>query len=376
MNGAAHGARTRVLHIVQNLNYGGMERLIAEMARHADHERFDVHVMALGYLGHFAEELDSAAGVHLAPSQSKLSMLRPAALAGAIRRIAPDVVHTHGGVWYKAGRAARMAGVRRIVHTDHGRRSPDPWAHRRIDRAASRRSDVVVAVSAALAGRLRPIVSDPARLTVIENGVDTDRYTPAADDGAFRRALGIEAEAPVIGSIGRLEPIKGYDVAVDAHARLLASWNGSHRPALVLVGDGSERGALERRAGLAGITGDIRFVGWRDNVQEALRAYSVFTMSSHSEGTSVSLLEAMSSGLCPVVTDVGGNAAVLGPELRHRLVPAGDPAALAAAWKAVLEDPTARAADAATARARILRQFSLATMVRRYEELYAASGAT
>jgi glycosyltransferase involved in cell wall biosynthesis len=94
-------------------------------------------------------------------------------------------------------------------------------------------------------------------------------------------------------------------------------------------------------------------------------------MSSRSEGTSISLLEAMSAGLCPVVTDVGGNAHVLGPALRHRLVPSESPAALAGGWRSALLDPARRVEDAATARRRVEREFGLRAMVRAYENLYA-----
>ncbi len=93
-------------------------------------------------------------------------------------------------------------------------------------------------------------------------------------------------------------------------------------------------------------------------------------MSSRSEGTSVSLLEAMGAGICPVVTDVGGNAAVLGPSLRHWLVAPEDPAALAAAWRDALDDRTRREADAAAARSRVRAEFALDAMVRRYEAVY------
>ncbi len=96
----------------------------------------------------------------------------------------------------------------------------------------------------------------------------------------------------------------------------------------------------------------------------------IFTMSSRSEGTSVSLLEAMAAGLCPVVTDVGGNAAVLGEELRHRLVPPEAPEALAAAWRAALNDPACRAADARAARRRVEARFGVDVMVRQYETTY------
>ena len=99
-------------------------------------------------------------------------------------------------------------------------------------------------------------------------------------------------------------------------------------------------------------------------------------MSSHSEGTSVSLLEAMSAQLCPIVTDVGGNAAVLGSILRHRLVPPRDPSALAAVWRDALAEPGRRSADAAAARARVLEAFTLDAMVRAYERLYEGKAST
>ncbi|HEU4564083.1 MAG TPA: glycosyltransferase [Gemmatimonadaceae bacterium] len=364
--------RTRVLHVIQNLNYGGMERLLADIVRRDDPARFENHVMALQYLGRFAEGLGDVAELHLARPMGRASMLWPRALAEQMRRIAPDVVHTHSGVWYKAGLAARHAGVPRLIHTEHGRERPDPWTARMIDGLAARRTDVVVAVSEVLARQLADtVVRGAARIHVVRNGVDTELHRPRPDSGAIRTELGIAADRPILGSIGRLEPIKGYDVMIEAFARLLADWpDDAPRPALLLAGEGSERPALERRAAELGLAGDVRFLGWRDDVADLHSAFALFTMSSRSEGTSVSLLEAMSAGLCPVVTDVGGNAAVLGPALRHRLVPAEDPAALAAAWRDALEAAERRREDGARARQRVMDEFSLATMVRAYEALY------
>jgi glycosyltransferase involved in cell wall biosynthesis len=348
-----------------------MERLIAGMVQRADTTQFEVHLMAITFLGHFSQGLDAIATLHTASPMSRLSMLRPSALADDIASINPDVVHTHGGVWYKASLAARMAGVPRLVHTDHGRRSPDPLSHRLLDRTASRRTDAIVAVSDRLRTQLQDIVSEPSRLHVIANGVDTTEYTPANDDGVLRGELGIPAEAPVLGSIGRLEPIKGYDVMIQAFAALSREWSGTApHPFLVLVGDGTERARLERDTASLGIHDHVRFLGWRSDIVSCQRAFTLFTMSSRSEGTSVSLLEAMSAGLCPVVTDVGGNAAVLGDLLRHRLVPSETPGALARAWRNALDHADQRRHDAALARERVVDAFSLDTMVRSYESLY------
>jgi glycosyltransferase involved in cell wall biosynthesis len=364
--------RRRILHIVQNLNFGGMERIIAELAIRTDAARFDVHVLALQYLGHFSEGLDAFATLHLANPMPAWSMLSPNSLARQIRDIAPDVVHTHSGVWYKATRAARMAGVPRVIHTDHGRPNPDPWLDRLLDRNASRRTDTIVAVSDALAIQLSKIVVDPQRIQVIRNGVDTEQYQPAPRNVMLHCELGIDPATPIIGSIGRLEAIKGYEVSVAAFAQMLTDWRGAVRPVLALIGDGSQRAALEAQAQQLGVQDAVYFLGWRSDIETCLHAFEFFAMSSHSEGTSISLLEAMSAGLCPIVTDVGGNAAVLGETLAHRLVVRANPQALAAAWCNALSDPAQLRCDAEAARRRIVDAFGLDAMVRRYETLYEA----
>lgn len=365
----------RVLHVIQNLNYGGMERLFADIVRLLDRERFESHVLVMDYLGRFGEGLDQYSTVHHAPRLSKLSMLHPAALVQQIRTISPDVVHTHSGVWYKVSLAARRAGVPRLVHTEHGRQAPDPWLERKIANLASRRTDVVVAVSEVLANHLRAaVVAEPDRVTVVANGVDTELHRPRPDTGLIRHELGLNERVPIIGSIGRLEPIKGYDVMIEAYALLRKGWSGLDAPVLVVGGEGSERQRLKRMIDDAGIRGSAFLLGWRDDVEHLHSAFNLFTMSSRSEGTSVSLLEAMSAGLVPVVTDVGGNGAVLGRELRHRLVPSLQPQALADAWRAALRDQYGRTKDSDRARNRVQEAFSLGAMVQAYQKLYSHPG--
>jgi glycosyltransferase involved in cell wall biosynthesis len=258
-----------------------------------------------------------------------------------------------------------------VVHTDHGRRRPDPWQDRLLDGLASRQTDLVVAVSTALADQLSTtVVRDAARIRVITNGVDTEVYRPRPDTGVIRRELGLAPEIPILGSIGRLEWIKGYDIMLAAFGKLRAGWGSGPAPVLVLAGDGSQRPALEASIERHSLRGAVRLLGWRDDVQALHEAFTLFTMSSRSEGTSVSLLEAMSAGLCPVVTTVGGNAAVLGEELRHRLVPSEDPDALAAAYREALLEPAGREADSIVARRRVEANFGVKTMARAYETLY------
>ncbi|MEX2375120.1 MAG: glycosyltransferase [Dehalococcoidia bacterium] len=362
----------RILHIIQNLNYGGMERLLSDLVRGIG-EPYESHVLVLEYLGRFAEGLETSATLHHAPEMSRLSMLHPRALTRVIRSIAPDVVHTHSGVWYKATLAAKRAGVAKVIHTEHGRQVPDPLHARVIDRLAARNTDVVVGVSGSVTEALRDkIVKGRCRVQSILNGVDTNRFRPATDTGRLRGELGLSIHAPLIGSIGRLEPIKGYGIMIDAFAILKQRANVPSDTVLVIAGDGSQGPALRQQIIDLGLSTHIRVLGWRDDVEDLLSALSVFTMSSFSEGTSISLLEAMSCGLCPVVTAVGGNPAVLGTPLRHRLVPPQDAEALAVAWEDALLDSERRADDGQTSRARVREAYSAERMIADYRILYAS----
>ena len=363
--------RARLLHVVHELDYGGLERLVGAMVRLIDRTRFECHILTLSRFGRLAEGLEQYAELHRCQSIARLSMIWPRHLVRTMRAIAPDVVHTHSGVWYKASLAARHAGVPLLVHTDHGRHLPDPWRARWLDGMAARRTDAVVAVSDALAQQLVATVVPPAtRVRVIVNGVDTDLFRPQPVNGSFRRALGLRDGAAVIGSVGRFAPVKGYDVMIEAFALLHAAWREGPPPHLVLVGDGSQHANLAALIEQRHLGDAVRLAGWQRDVERVYPQFDVFTLSSRSEGTPLGLLEAMSAAVCPVVTDVGGSAAVLGEGLRHRLVPSENPAALAAAWRDALADPERRRRDAGMARARVEQTFALRATVREYERIY------
>jgi glycosyltransferase involved in cell wall biosynthesis len=348
-----------------------MERVLHDLVRALPAQGFEVHVVVVEGFGRFAEGLGESAGLHQVPAMSRLSLLYPAELIDVLRGIAPDIVHSHAGVWFKSARAARLARVPVVVHTEHGRRVPDRWTDRLIDNLASRSTDAVLAVSEPLAELLRSrVVQHPARLRVIINGVDVERLRPASDVPALRRALDIPEGMPIIGSVGRLEPVKNYRLALTAFARLGQGPNGGPPPLLVLVGDGSERGMLEELARTLGIESRVRFLGFRDEVERLLGTFDLYTLTSRSEGTSVSLLEGMSCGLCPVVTDVGGNRAVLGSDLASLLVPDNDAAALAEVWRGLLLDTDRRRELGHRARARVKQEFSLDRMVEKHVDLY------
>lgn len=368
---AGNSRPIRLAHVIQNLNYGGMERVLHRLAQSLPARGFEVHILVLEYLGHFASGLGREITLHEVPRMPWYSLLYPSQLASVLRRINPDIVHSHSGVWLKASRATRLARVAHMVHTDHGRPAVVPVIDGLTDNWASRETDLVIAVSDALGTLLREkVVHDGGKVRVITNGMDVRPALTPLQRAAIRADLGLSLSAPVIGSIGRLEPIKNYQMALRAFARLMAVGWPTDPPVLLIAGDGSERSSLEALAAELGVAPHARFLGWRPDAAELCGAFDLFTLSSRSEGTSISLLEAMGSGVCPTVTDVGGNRAVLGPELEALLVPDDDDAAMASTWHRLLSDPAYRNELGVASRHRVEARFSLTRMVEEHVSLY------
>jgi glycosyltransferase involved in cell wall biosynthesis len=305
---------------------------------------------------------------HVLRPQRGVSMLWPRGIARAIRATAPDVVHLHSGAWYKPARAARLAGVPRVIFTEHGREHDDPRLRQWLDRRAARHTDVVVAVSARLAGYLVNTVGiEAARVTTIHNGVDTALFSPGPAPEALRRRLDIPDGAAVIGSVGRLELVKAHERLLDAAAQLR---HRASRPIVVVIcGDGSRRDALFQHARQLGVADLVRLPGWLNDPVQAYRLFDLFVLPSRSEGQSVSLMEAMACGVPAVVTDVGSNAEMLGPEFHAHVVPNDPGAVLPDAIASALATP--RSDDVRSRiRQRALDLYSLDRMVEQYEALY------
>lgn len=362
----------RVTHVVHDLHGGGFESLIATMAGRLAGTPVALSVISLsgreGRVGAAVRPLLDQ--YHVLQPGSSWSMLVPVALTRAIRATRADVVHLHSGVWYKGALAARRAGVGGVVYTEHGREHSDPRLMRLLDRVASRRTDFVVAVSDRLAGYLAGAVGvRPDAIVTIRNGVDTDRFAPGAAPDALRRALGIPDGALVVGSIGRLAPVKAYERLIEAVARLRAMDVG--RPVRgVIWGDGDQRPALEAKVRESGLVDIVHLPGWTETPVLAHRLLDVFALTSHSEGTSVSLLESLACGAAPVVMDVGANADILGPELAGQVVPAGDVAGFVAVLAATLRDPERRRCAAQAGRASVVARYSFDAMMAAYRRLY------
>jgi glycosyltransferase involved in cell wall biosynthesis len=296
-------------------------------------------------------------------------------LVRLIRDFRPAIVHTHTAKAGVLGRlAARLAGVPVVIHTFHGHVlrgyfGPTTTAvFRRLEKALGRLADVLVAVSEAVKADLVELgVAEGSRIRVVPLGLDLEPFTGLLPRGALREAGRVPRDATLVGLVGRLVPIKDVPTLLACAAELRATHPGLH---FALVGDGEERERLEAMARALGLGETVHFYGWRQDTPAVYGDLDLVVNCSRNEGTPVALIEAMAAGRPVVATRVGGTPDLLGNDERGRLVPAGDPKALAAALRETLADPEAARRRALAGRRHVLAHHSASRLVDDVDALY------
>jgi L-malate glycosyltransferase len=283
------------------------------------------------------------------------------------RRVRPDIVHTHSwGTLIEGMIAARLARVPVVIHGEHG--TLQLQSHqKRLQRLVWSRVDQVLSVSARLTDRMAHETGFPvARIQTITNGVDCPRFARVTRRKA-REALNLPAGAIVIGTIGRLVPVKDHASLLKAVSLL---GERGLRPIVLVAGEGPLRDQLLEQARALGLQSQLRLLGHRPDVETILAALDLFVLSSISEGLPNTVLEAMAARLPVVSTQVGGAGEVVDDGVTGLLVPSQSADQLARAMAALIDDPERRASMAAAGRQRVTTMFSLSETVRRYHELY------
>jgi glycosyltransferase involved in cell wall biosynthesis len=205
----------------------------------------------------------------------------------------------------------------------------------------------------------------------IYNGVDVTRFPVASVQATAqaRRAIGMPVGVPLVGSLGRLHPQKGFSDLLTAFAQVRQRVSSVR---LFVAGDGELRDDLEAQARSLGIAAAVTFAGVRADVSEILAALDVFVLPSLWEGMPNAVLEAMAAGLPVVATAVGGTPEVVVDRVTGLLVPPQDPGALARAIERLLRDPGLRRTMGRAGRRRVERHFHIQETVRQVQDLYEA----
>lgn len=378
--------RIKILRIIGRLNVGGPAFHAINLTSRLHPDRFQT-ILAAG-TEHPAEgslrDLAASRGIELLTVPSMVSeanvgrrdLAAIRQLYGVIRRERPHIVHTHLAKAGFVGRvAARLARVPIIVHTFHGHvlhgyfNRTTSGLLRTMERTMAGITDCLVAVSHQVRRELLEYrIAPPAKLTVIPLGLELDRFRDGQEHrGMFRTELGIAGDAPLIGIVGRIVPIKNHRLFLDAAARVGGGAPGAR---FVVVGDGVLRAETEAYARELGIANRVVFTGWRHDLPRVFADLDAVVVSSDNEGTPLSAIEAMAAGRPVVATNVGGLHDLIVDGETGRLVPPRDVQALSTAILDVLRDERHAASMGERARAGARERFGVERLVADIEKLY------
>jgi glycosyltransferase involved in cell wall biosynthesis len=286
-----------------------------------------------------------------------------------LRKERPDIVRTYNWGSIEGILAARISGIKSIIYSEHGFNLEEIVQQKRrrilIRGWLLRFCDRIIVPAKRIQKWLIDVVGvTEEKIVYIPNGCNTDRFYPGKDEKA-REMLGIKNSDIVVGTVGSLNKIKGQDLLMEAFAK---ASNGNMR--LVIVGEGPERERLAEVAAGANIGDKVIFTGRIVDPAPLYRAMDIFVLPSLSENAPNSLLEAMSTGLPVIATDVGDVSYILEEGRCGIIVKPNDVSAIAHAIDFYLRNNSDAAEKGAFSRQRALELFNVKKMISAYESLY------
>jgi glycosyltransferase involved in cell wall biosynthesis len=355
---------TPTLYFITELSTGGAQVALLRLLKRLDRECFSPTVACLyNGDGAVAQEIRALSiDVFDAVMRHKADLFALLRLYRHIRRTRPTILHTSLFHANLPGRVlGRLAGVPIVICSERTMAMESEWRYR-LNRWTIALVDRVVAVSANVRDFCVSYIRLPAeKLVVIYNGVDLPD-SPASREQA-RADLGLPLEDLVVGTVSRLDPVKGVDVLIHTLTQLSDT-------ILVVIGDGPERAVLETLADDLGVADRIHWAGHRRDVPNLLPAFDLFVQPSLHEGLPNAVLEAMAVGLPVIATAVGGTPEIVVDGVTGLLVPPHDPDVLAKTIVHLLHDLDLRRKMGRAGRERARRGFSLERMVGQTQALY------
>ena len=368
--------RCRLLFVLTSPVRAGAEEVVLDLLTRLDRQEYQLALACHGsLLQAMASELRTLEVETFQVSAD--SWFKPreiAALASSIRRFRPDIVNPHlFRSTLVAAPLAKWLGVPKVVETYHGR---EAWRRGPIkgsflvDRIVAHSVDRIIAVSEAAARFLIERKGIPQeKITVIPNGRDLTTFLPQNGRGLaeVRKHLDIPDEAAVVGVVGRLEEQKGHCFLLEALPSVLADFPNTR---LLVVGDGSLREELEEQARHLGVSSNIIFTGFRDDVSHLLNVMDLVVLPSLHEGMPLTAIEAAAMAKPIVATCVDGTPEVVQDGVTGRQVPPANPPALGEAILALLRNPSQAHRMGEAGRQNALARFDLSRQVEATAKVY------
>lgn len=364
-----------VAHIIHRLDVGGLENGLVNLINSMPIECYRHVVVCMAGYTSFANRIRRAdVGLFDIAKRPGRDFSCYRRVFQLLRKLRPDIVHTRNVGTIDCQFIAKAAGVPYRIHGEHGWDISDLDGTRTKTVMRRRLSKTVVdrymTVSRHMATWLKNDIGIPQeRIVQIYNGIDSCAFAPGRDlrDRQWRN------RPIVVGSVGRLDPIKDHMTLLRAFNKILRLETGSVDWRLVIVGDGEMRNTLEKFVIENDLESIVQFTGASNDVASHLREFDIFVLPSLNEGISNTILEAMATELPVIATTVGGNPELVCDGETGRLVLPGNVDELATALLDYAKDSAKARQHARAARSRVVRKFSTGKMVSEYTLMYDAA---
>jgi len=358
----------RVMYLVTSMPVGGAETLLVNLIRRMDRQRFAPELCCMKELGPLGEEMQQEVPTfhNMLSGKYDLRVVPRLTELFAMREIDAVVTVGAGDKMFWGRLCAWLAGVPVVASAIHSTGWPDSinWLNRRLTSITDR----FIGVAAPHGKHLVEVEGFPKeKVTVIPNGIDTDRFVAnLRTRNEIRGQWGVLEDTPVCGIVAALRPEKDHALFLKAAARVLQQAPKSH---FVIVGDGPERPAIESLRDELGLQDHVTMTGSRSDIPELLSAMDCFALTSKNEASPVSILEAMSTQLPVIAPRVGSIPDAVDDGINGLLVQASSLEETAQAIATVMQDADKRIAMGQAAREKVLRYGSLDAMVSGYQDL-------
>jgi glycosyltransferase involved in cell wall biosynthesis len=359
----------RVLYLIPSTNLGGEELSTLSLAKGLQPLGFQIGLGTSG--GSLLDEFESlGVAVHLLPVDGRrpYGLVRGAqALRSLLARHEYDIIHAQEVFPAVMGQIARRVLGCRFKLVYHYRGVRPRWMPY-VGRAMPRWVDHIITNSEATRRTFLRYGATADSVTTIYNGLDWTPFDQSVDRASVRAEWSVPVDAPVAGTVGRLHPVKGHRVFLDAARAVLDQVPDAY---FVLVGDGPMRAELESQARALGIDSRVRFLGSRRDVPRLLAAMDLLALPSTEEAIGRVLVEAHAAGLPAVASRIGGTPEVVEHGRSGFLVPPGDPPALAVRMRELLSDRDRSRQMGAVGKEHVRSRFGEPEMIEKTRRVYA-----
>ncbi len=363
--------KKKIAHVTFDMRIGGAEQVIYNLIENTNRSQYEVSVLCLEHsIGPFGRRLQES-GYDVVSFNRKPGF--DISLIGQIHNYIADhnidMLHCHQYTPYIYGLFASFFTNVHIIFTEHGRFFPDKRSFKRIlfNPVLNILTDYVTAISSATRNALIEYENFPGeKVKIVYNGIDGSLYTSPADTG-LRESLGIGQNDYVLGSVARLDPIKNHKMMIKALVRVRSVHPNIY---LIIVGDGPEMESLKTFVTGLRLASNVIFTGFKDDIHNYMNIFDLFLLTSFSEGTAMTLLEAMASGIPCIATEVGGNPEIINDDETGFIVPNDDEKVLAEKILVLFGDKPLQKSMGLAGKRRFEERYTVDKMVSAYEEIY------